>query len=568
MAPEGHWRAPLLRWLGLAVLFLLGAIGATWPLAQESGQGIPLGTESVATVPLFNLWTLAWNVESLHRGYEGYWQAPIFHPAEDTFALSEPQPLTGLMAAAINGMGGSVLVAYNLLLIGALALNGLLATALLRQVRLDWLPAVTGGALVLLLPFTHQELGVVQLVPLAGVLLFAMAALEFASRPGLGMGLSMGVALAVAYALSAQVAVFAALAASPAILWLWWPHRRASEAWKGVVAGGALFLTLISPLVVAQMRSTADAGFTRSAETVRKQSAVPGHYLTSPWPSWVPTPGIEVAQRPSARAFWPGTTRVLLALVGLILAWSQPRWRRLAVAGAAFLVASVLWSFGAHLGLGNHSLLDILRPLPGLAQIRSFFRFALFAQLAVAALAAGALHLLFERAKARKGLWPRLGVVALALVAVLDMRPAMGPIQPLPPLDLELPWLSWVESETATSDVLAFVPFPQGRSSRDYLGTSQWMYWQTRHWRPMVNGYSGFFPASFQALKKEMEAFPSSDTLSALHDAGVRYCIVHRKVIETSPAPDPRAPIQLVPLFQDEEHALAIFELRFQPTGS
>ena len=105
------------------------------------------------------------------------------------------------------------------------------------------------------------------------------------------------------------------------------------------------------------------------------------------------------------------------------------------------------------------------------------------------------------------------------------------------------------------------MPFPEGRTSRDYLGTSQWMYWQIRHWRPMVNGYSGFFPEPFRDLKKAMETFPSNGALRALSDAGVRYCIVHRSVIAASPAPDPDGPVRLASVFRDEEHGLAIFEL-------
>ncbi|MCG8462859.1 MAG: hypothetical protein MI919_41770 [Holophagales bacterium] len=554
---------PPLRWAGLVLLFVAGAVALTWPLAARIGEGIPLGTERVATVPLFNLWTLAWNVESAGRGYEGYWRAPIFHPTTHAFALSEAQPLTGALAFGIQGLGGSVLEAYNGILIGALALNGLLATALLRLVGLTWLPAVAGGSLVLALPFTHQELGVLQLVPLAGILLLAAGVARFAAGPSLGAGLLAGGGLAVAYGLSSQVAVFGALAVAPAVLWLWWPHRGRREARIAAAAGAVVFLVLVAPLVAGQMRATAEEGLARSIETVRQQSARPSHYLTSPWPPALPTPGITTAERPSARAFWPGTVRVLLALTALALAGSSSRWRRLTVAGALVLGSSLLLSFGAHLGIGGLSLVDVLRQVPGLAQVRSFFRFALFAQLAIAALAAGALQLLYDRLRRRLSRpWATVLVACLALSALFEMRPTPGPIEPLPALDLRLPWVEWIEDETEADDVLAFLPFPRGRSSGDYLATSQWMYWQMRHWRPMVNGYSGFFPQSFKSLKKAMETFPSPASLRALRDAGVRYCVVPRRVIEHSPAPEPDGPVQLVLVFRDETHELAIFELR------
>ncbi|MEM7052632.1 MAG: hypothetical protein AAF604_23415 [Acidobacteriota bacterium] len=562
----------ILRWTLLGLLFASGAVALTWPLGVSLGDGISLGTENVATVPLFNLWTLAWNVESLGRGFDGYWQAPIFHPSADAFAFSEPLPVLGLLAALLCRLGLSILSAYGLLLIASLACNGLLTAVLLRKVGLAWLPSITGGALVLILPFTHQQVGVLQLVPLAGVLCFALTVLRFAESPGLKAGLAVGGSLALAYGLSAQVAAFCALAAAPAALWLWWPHRRERRAWIGLAAGAALFFGVVSPLLAAQFRATSNESFVRSVETVRKHSAKPAQYLEAPWPQLIPTPGVTDAERASARAFWPGTLRVLLALLASAVAWRSRRWRRFAIAGLLVLATSVLFSWGGHFKILGLSVADVLRALPGFGQIRSFFRFALFGQLAVAVLAAGTLQWLLEESRRRlgTGTWLKqvraaAPVAALALLAVLEMRPTPGKIEPLPPLDLELPWLTWIEEQTSSEEVLAFLPFPPGRSVADYASTSQAMYWQQRHWRPMVNGYSGFFPRRFRALKETMKSFPSEQSLAALSDAGVRYCIVPRFVIEASPAPDPESAITLELVFRDEQHEMAIFALRGEP---
>lgn len=566
--PRGRIPPPA-QWTLILLLFIAAAVAATWPLASDLGAGLPLGSERVATVPLFNLWTLAWNVESVGHGYANYWQAPIFHPTADAFALSEPQPVLGLLAAALSAAGLSTVQVYNLLLIAALTGNGLLMTLLLRRIGLGWTAAVAGGGLGLMLPFTHQELGVLQLVPLVGVLLFALAVLRFSESPGVAAGSALGGALALAYGLSSQVAAFAALAFTPVALWLWWPLRRRRGAWTGLAAGVALFFALVSPLVIAQVRATSAEDFVRAEETVRKHSARPGHYVKTAWPQLIPTPGVEPAKRPSSRAFWPGTVRVLLAVLAAVAAWRSRRWRRIGVAGLLLLTASVLLSFGGHLAWGSVTLPKVLGLLPGLGQIRSFFRFALFAQLAVVALAAGGLHAVATAVGERVQPTPRprqifgqLPVLALCLVAVLELRPGGVEITELPPLDGDLPWLSWIEENTEPRDVLAFLPFPEGRSAGDYLTTSQWMYWQQRHWRPMVNGYSGFFPRPFKTIKKSMEDFPSAPTLQALYDVGVRYCVVPRSVINESPPPDPNGPIQLEPAFRDEEHELAIFALR------
>ncbi|MDA8017509.1 MAG: hypothetical protein MPN21_08685 [Thermoanaerobaculia bacterium] len=543
-------------WLTLGVVYLGIAIALTWPLVGRATDGIPLGTERVATVPLFNLWTLAWNARAV--GEPGYWDAPIFHPTPAALALSEPQPVTGLLAKGLSLVSGSVVVAYNVLLLLALATNALVSAVACRWVGLGWSASIGGGLLVMTTPFVWQELGVFQLVPLAGVLGLTIGMVRFARRPGLGSGLLWGALSAAAVGISLQTAVFGALALAPLALALLRSHWRSRSAWLGLAAAAALCIALVSPFVAAQQRAFADGSGGRSDATRAKLSAKADHYLISAWaPSW-PTPGIGVAEDPGHRAFWPRTLVVLLATAACVLGWRDRTWRPyLAGALSVFLVSFFLSQAGRLDGL----LLEWVRGLPGLSQIRSWFRFALFVQLALCSLATLGLHLIGQRMSVRfSSSRAAVLVLALALLATFEVQPSAGRIQDLPPLDLELAWLDWVQERTTPDDVLAFVPFPEGRNSSDYLGTSQWMYWQMRHWRPMVNGYSGFFPASFRALKKTMVDFPSDESLEALGRSGVRYCVVHRAFSDLPTRVTGRSH-ELTRVFRDNQHALDIFEL-------
>jgi hypothetical protein len=53
------------------------------------------------------------------------------------------------------------------------------------------------------------------------------------------------------------------------------------------------------------------------------------------------------------------------------------------------------------------------------------------------------------------------------------------------------------------------------------------MYFSTRHWARLVNGYSGSFPAAFIDLEKQMAAFPSPHALDALRAAGATHVTVN-----------------------------------------
>ena len=53
----------------------------------------------------------------------------------------------------------------------------------------------------------------------------------------------------------------------------------------------------------------------------------------------------------------------------------------------------------------------------------------------------------------------------------------------------------------------------------------------TKHWRPMLNGYSGFRPASYEKSYEAARAFPAQESLIALHERGVTHVIVHRNAL-------------------------------------
>ena len=58
------------------------------------------------------------------------------------------------------------------------------------------------------------------------------------------------------------------------------------------------------------------------------------------------------------------------------------------------------------------------------------------------------------------------------------------------------------------------------------------MYFSMWHWRPMVNGYSGFIPASYVSLLDGASTFPDASALQYLVEAGVTHIAVHCRLWE------------------------------------
>jgi hypothetical protein len=54
-----------------------------------------------------------------------------------------------------------------------------------------------------------------------------------------------------------------------------------------------------------------------------------------------------------------------------------------------------------------------------------------------------------------------------------------------------------------------------------------YMYYSTTHWKPMLNGYSGFVTPSYGELLDRLRDFPSDGSIGYLRERGARYLLVH-----------------------------------------
>ncbi len=526
---NGSWPAfcrrlfPLLIYLGLA-------LGATWPLARYPTTRLPLGAGPRATVPLFNAWTIWWNADRLGHSFAGYWDAPIFHPVTGAFTFSDPQPATCIVAPVIWATDSRVL-ACNVYLWLALALNGVLTQRLLRLLGCGTFIAISGAAARILLPIVHWQRDVLQFAPVWTILWTWTALLRIVRRPTAWRGVEFGTAFAVACWTCLHQGLFLAILLAGAAVTLW-GRWGTSRLWRSLAVAAVVGAALVAPLVVPMQRALARHKFTRSQQSVAALSAQPGDYTTAFGRQWLDPGG--AAARPE-RPLSPGWLKYALALFGAAVGLARRRWRwwttfLLLTSGLAFAL-----SLGANLQIGVWTpYWTLMDHVPGLSRARNVFRFAFFVQLAVVLLAFQGLHLLgiFGRFARRGSVRRRIlesGAALLAFAAVVEVVPTAPRLAVAPDAAANAGWISFMREQAPGGRAVACLPFATGNRVADFEETARWMYFATFHEARLVNGYSGYFPASDLEMRRIVnQSFPSPAALAWLDGANVEWILYRR----------------------------------------
>lgn len=526
------------------------AAAMTWPLVSHLGRSIPIGSEPSATVPLFNLWTLRWNADRLAHGLVGYWDAPIFHPESGTFALSDPQPLTGLVAAPLTWLTGDGVLAYGLVLLAVLTLNGVAAARLARRVGAQGGGALVVGVLAQALPFVTHELGVVQLTVLFPVFFALDAVLDWRESGSWPTAYLAGMWLSVSLLTSTYLGLFAVLAVALLLALL------ADRSWAsrlrlaGLIALGAGLLLAV-PVMVAQSRLTADHRWADS--TIESNSAHAADWrlldrdmLGATWGPWLGEDG------GSGQRLYPGTLLLALGATGLVVARRRggDRWR-IARAFGVTAAACALVSFGLALDVGGWRPYEALQAVvPPLDRLRSPFRFAVMTQVLLVPLAAIAVGRIWEDHRR----WVRPGLVGLAALGLAEVLVQPAPLTRVPDVGGE----DWAEFLADQDDgaAAAMVPFPDGSSASDFLPTVEAMLAGLDHGHPLVNGYSGFFPDAYDRISTSLAAFPDGGSLDDLEDAGVGWLVVDRRFVSDADLDRVEADPDWAIAFEGEDHTV------------
>ncbi|HSU83540.1 MAG TPA: hypothetical protein VLR69_14045 [Thermoanaerobaculia bacterium] len=515
--------------LAPAALCLLAAIAATWPLLPSIASALPLGTEHEATVPLFNLWSLWWDADRVPHGFLGLWDAPIFHPLEGTFTFSEPMLLQGATLSPLWWMGAPPAAIYNLAILLTLACNGLATRSLARALGAPRGAALLAALAGVTLPYTAKVLGVLPVLPLFGTIWALAALIRFGEKGGWRPAALAVLSFAAQLLAGEQMALL-----SLPFLLLAGVAALAEQRFRGRPVATLGALAILGALVLSPIARTVSHfhekyGFERSEEVVAALSARPQDFTTRPSSSRLAFPPREDSFMGDTGGLFPGFLLLGLGAAGAWLGWRQGERRIWIVCLLACAAGGGLLALGLNLRIGDWRPFASLREVvPGLSTLRSPFRAVAISQAVLAALAALAL----ARLASWRGNTGRILALALGVLAATENLASPGVLVPTPATP-RTAWTSWLREQPGRL-VVAHVPLPRGLHVSDYEVETWRMFAQIDHHRPLLNGYSGYFPSGYGTFQVDMDqSFPSDRLLCMMaFGMGVNTLILDRPYLE------------------------------------
>ena len=493
------------RFVRAAALFAALTVVMTWPQAAR------LATSATPHPDVyFNMWRFAWFAHALASSPSRLLDGNIFYPEPRALTFSDAMPVEAALAAPLLWMRTPPVLVHNLLLLSGIVFSAAGIFMLASRLTGSSAAGITAGIIFAFAPYRfehymHMELQWTVWIPWAfwglhrtvehgrvrdGAMVGLFTALQFLSS--IYYGIFLATLLALGTALLLCRARGAAL-------------RRTAPA---LLVGAAVAGALLTPYAIPYARTRQHVG-TRSPEQVLEFGARASSYVVSTDSNLLY--GARSAQRgrPERRLF-PGLLAVLLALVGLLL-------RRPTDEAIVYLITGVV-AFEMSLGLRGYSFRFLYEYVPLFSSLRAPARLGIFVVFCLAILAAYG-HAALQASLAKR--WAAGLTMAIGGVLLVEYWVAPLPLAPFP--NTPPPVYAWLATQSRGVVVEFPMPLPDTLPGHE----ARYSYMSTFHWMPLLNGYSGYYPASYLSLIDNVRQFPDETSIALLRQRGVRYVVVH-----------------------------------------
>ena len=511
---------------GLLILgaFLALAVVKTWPVlthftAHIGGQG---------TDALLNTWILSWDVHALTTHPLRLFDANLSYPMERSLAFSDHMLGVVPFFASAYVLTGSPAAGYNTLLVASFALSAFAAFSLAWYWTRRWWPSIVVGTLFGFSPVRFAELGHLQLLNFfwaPWALIFLDRFLRGRRWPDLGV-------FAIFYWLQVLSSVYLAYMLTVSVgLYVGYYAVGVDRTLLGraLIIRAAVFLVAslaaLSPFTLAYVTVQRAWEASWTAGAMAGYSADLQSYLsTSTLVNDLYVALFSPVTRRGAMVLFPGLVMPFLAVLGLfasIRGIARAEVRRARRVFGLIAIVSFVLSLGPYLvifGVNTRIPMPYLLlyyVVPGWSAMRAPGRFAFAVLLALVPLAALGAQFLIERVRRA----PSVAGLALVGLSFLELGAKPLPLQAVPTghgIPEVYRWLA-----RARPGPIVEIPVDIYRADQTYL------YLSTAHWLPIVNGRSGFAPASHDEVKAVLAELPGTRARQYAAALGLGAIVVH-----------------------------------------
>jgi hypothetical protein len=186
--------------------------------------------------------------------------------------------------------------------------------------------------------------------------------------------------------------------------------------------------------------------------------------------------------------------------------------------------------------------------------MRAAARWGYLALIAVAVLAGFGVSVLSRRWGTRRW-WPVAATLLVVLVTVEAMR--------TPLLLVPYTGIPSVYARMARPEVRAIVSYPLYPGNAFHVN-ARYMLYQTRHWKPIVNGYSSFAPQSFFERVERFNHFPAPEVIAEMKQIGITHVMLEHATLEPAVGKQAFIDLRSNPLvaFEMDQDGWAVYRIR------
>lgn len=505
----------------LAIAALL-AIAETWPLATRLATHVPqqrhpaTGEAYPGAKPdqLYTAWILASDARRLGADPLAVFETNNQHPFRRTLAHSENLLGLAVVVWPAQALWDDPVLTNNLALLVALAGSAYGVILLVHELGRSMGAAVAAAALATYAPFVWANIDQLHVVAGPGVALAWFAVVRLVRTRRWRWAAALGVLAAWQAWASLHWGVFLGLGLASGVPVLLATSAEARRAFPQFAFAGALALALVVPLARPYLAVSRDMDLLERGAPV---------FLYLPWLVFPPfsTPLAHLGER-LARGVRHNATMTLAPWIamaaGLAASAVVRRPRFLPAPVLAALAASAAVTFWYACGpvswFGVPSLYTALSAVPGLGVVRGPARAVAYTSLMLAVLAGCGLAAVLRRLPGPAGWAVAAFVIAIGIVEA-GWRP--GDVVAAPARD---PAVAAAITALPAGCAIAELPDDFGRQAHA-------LFRSTAHWRPLVNGRSGFYPVSTFVEAGFLNQFPAEPAVAYLAAAGACAVVVH-----------------------------------------